>query len=60
LWRAVVASNLGINEITVQRYLQGAASLLERWQVDKRELSRLSALAKARRTKLKLASAGET
>jgi tripartite-type tricarboxylate transporter receptor subunit TctC/cytidylate kinase len=38
-----VASNLGIKESAVQRYLQGAASLLERWQIDKRELSRLTA-----------------
>jgi tripartite-type tricarboxylate transporter receptor subunit TctC/cytidylate kinase len=38
-----VASNLGVKESAVQRYLQGAASLLERWQIDKRELSRLTA-----------------
>ena len=38
-----VASGLGIKESAVQRYLQGSASLLERWLIDKRKLSRLSA-----------------
>jgi tripartite-type tricarboxylate transporter receptor subunit TctC/cytidylate kinase len=38
-----VASSLGVTEGTVQRYLQGSASILERWQIDKKKLSRLTA-----------------
>jgi tripartite-type tricarboxylate transporter receptor subunit TctC/cytidylate kinase len=38
-----VASGLGLEEGTVQRYLEGSASILERWQIDKRKLSRLTA-----------------
>jgi cytidylate kinase len=35
-----VAGRLGVEESTVQRYLAGSASLFERWQIDKRKLSR--------------------
>ncbi len=38
-----VASSLGVHESTVQRYLDGSASMFERWQIDKRKLSRLTA-----------------
>ena len=38
-----VASSLGVQESTVQRYLEGSASIFERWQIDKRKLSRLTA-----------------
>jgi tripartite-type tricarboxylate transporter receptor subunit TctC/cytidylate kinase len=38
-----LASGLGVKESTVQRYLEGSASILERWQIDKKKLSRLSA-----------------
>jgi tripartite-type tricarboxylate transporter receptor subunit TctC/cytidylate kinase len=38
-----VASSLGVQENTVQRYLEGSASIFERWQIDKRKLSRLTA-----------------
>jgi cytidylate kinase len=37
-----VASGLGVQEGTVQRYLEGSASILDRWQIDKRKLSRLT------------------
>jgi cytidylate kinase len=40
---ANVAGGLGIQESALQRYLQGSASLLERWLIDKRKLSRLTA-----------------
>jgi hypothetical protein len=33
-----VARRLGVAESTVGRYLDGSASLLERWQVDRRKL----------------------
>jgi cytidylate kinase len=35
-----VAGSLGVEEGTVQRYLDGSASMFERWQIDKRKLSR--------------------
>ena len=35
-----VAGSLGLEQSVVQRYLDGKASLLERWQVDTRKLSR--------------------
>jgi cytidylate kinase len=35
-----VAGRLGVEESTVQRYLEGLASLFERWQIDKRKLAR--------------------
>jgi cytidylate kinase len=35
-----LAGRLGVEESTVQRYLAGSASLFERWQIDKRKLSR--------------------
>jgi cytidylate kinase len=35
-----VAGSLGVEQGVVQRYLDGKASLFERWQVDKRKLSR--------------------
>jgi cytidylate kinase len=35
-----VAGSLGVEQSVVQRYLDGKASLLERWQVDTRKLSR--------------------
>jgi tripartite-type tricarboxylate transporter receptor subunit TctC/cytidylate kinase len=38
-----VASNLGVTEEVVQRYFEGSASILERWQIDKKKLSRLTA-----------------
>ncbi len=38
-----VATNLGVKESTLQRYFEGSASILERWQIDKRKLSRLTA-----------------
>ena len=38
-----VASGLGVKESTVQRYLEGSASMFERWQINKRKLSRLTA-----------------
>jgi hypothetical protein len=38
-----VASSLGVTEGIVQRYLEGSASILERWQIDKKKLSRLTA-----------------
>ena len=38
-----VASKLGVTQEVVQRYLEGSASILERWQIDKKKLSRLTA-----------------
>jgi cytidylate kinase len=35
-----VAGRLGVEEGTVKRYLEGSASIFERWQIDKRKLSR--------------------
>jgi cytidylate kinase len=35
-----VAGSLGVEESTVQHYLDGSASMFERWQIDKRKLSR--------------------
>jgi cytidylate kinase len=38
-----VAESLGVTESAVQRYLDGSASMLERWRIDKRKLSRHTA-----------------
>jgi cytidylate kinase len=38
-----VAGRLGVEESAVHRFLEGSASLLERWQVDGRRLSRYTA-----------------
>ena len=35
-----VAGSLGVDESAVQRYLDGKASLFDRWQIDTRKLSR--------------------
>jgi cytidylate kinase len=35
-----VAGRIGVEEGTVYRYLEGSASIFERWQIDKRKLSR--------------------
>src|ERR1700674_2982030 len=35
-----VAGSLGVEESTVQHYLDGTASMFGRWQIDKRKLSR--------------------
>jgi cytidylate kinase len=35
-----VAGRLGVERSTVQRYLEGLASIFERWQIDTRKLSR--------------------
>jgi len=35
-----VAGRLGIEESAVRRYVDGSASLIERWQIDRRKLSR--------------------
>jgi cytidylate kinase len=35
-----VAGRLGVGEETVRRYVEGSASLLERWSINKRKLSR--------------------
>jgi hypothetical protein len=37
-----VAGSLGVEQSTVQRYLEGSASIFERWQIDKRKLSRFT------------------
>jgi hypothetical protein len=37
-----VAGSLGAEQSTVQRYLEGSASIFERWQIDKRKLSRFT------------------
>ena len=38
-----LAEKLGVQESTVHRYLEGEASLLERWKIDKEKLSRYTA-----------------
>ena len=38
-----LAERLGVQESTVHRYLEGGASLLERWKIDKEKLSRYTA-----------------
>ena len=38
-----LAEKLGVQESTVHRYLEGEASLLERWKIDKHKLSRFTA-----------------
>lgn len=38
-----LAERLGVTESAVHRYLEGEASLLERWQIDKKKLSRYTA-----------------
>jgi cytidylate kinase len=38
-----IAERLGVQESTVHRYLEGEASLLERWKIDKQKLSRYTA-----------------
>jgi cytidylate kinase len=38
-----LAERLGVQESTVHRYLEGGASLLERWKIDKQNLSRYTA-----------------
>jgi cytidylate kinase len=38
-----LAEKLGVQESTVHRYLEGEASLLERWKIDKQKLSRFTA-----------------
>lgn len=38
-----LAERLGVKESTVHRYLEGEASLLERWKIDKDKLSRYTA-----------------
>ena len=38
-----LAERLGVKESTVHRYLEGEASLLERWKIDKEKLSRYTA-----------------
>jgi cytidylate kinase len=38
-----LAERLGVKESTVHRYLEGEASLLERWKIDKEKLSRFTA-----------------
>ena len=37
-----LAEKLGVQESTVHRYLEGEASLLERWKIDKQKLSRFT------------------
>ncbi len=39
-----LAARLGMAESTVHRYLEGDATLFERWQIDKQKLSRYTAL----------------
>ncbi len=39
-----LAERLGVLESTVHHYLEGAASLFERWKIDKKKLSRYTAL----------------
>lgn len=34
-----IAGSLGVENTTVQRYMEGSASLFDRWQIDKRKLS---------------------
>jgi Cytidylate kinase-like family len=38
-----VDSGLGVSEEAVQRYLKGSASILEKWRIDKKKFSRLTA-----------------
>jgi cytidylate kinase len=38
-----VAERLGVKESAVHRYLEGGASMLDRWQIDKKRLSRYTA-----------------
>ena len=38
-----LAERLGVQESAVHRYLEGEASLLERWKIDKQKLSRYTA-----------------
>jgi cytidylate kinase len=38
-----LAEKLGVKESTVHRYLEGEASILERWKIDKEKLSRYTA-----------------
>src|SRR5262245_14229600 len=38
-----LAERLGVQESAVHRYLEGEASLLERWKIDKHKLSRYTA-----------------
>lgn len=38
-----LAERLGVQESAVHRYLEGGASLLERWQIDRQKLSRYTA-----------------
>src|SRR4029450_11472291 len=38
-----LADRLGVKESAVHRYLEGEASLLERWKIDKQKLSQYSA-----------------
>lgn len=39
-----LASRMGVQESTVHHYLEGNASLLERWSIDRRKLSRYTAV----------------
>jgi cytidylate kinase len=38
-----IAARLGVNDSTVHQYLEGSASLLERWKIDKQKLARFTA-----------------
>ena len=38
-----LATRLGVQESAVHRYLEGGASVLERWKIDKEKLSRYTA-----------------
>src|SRR3979411_1935460 len=38
-----LAARLGVEDSAVHRYLEGSASLLERWKIDKQKLSRYTA-----------------
>ena len=38
-----LATRLGVKESAVHRYLEGGASVLERWKIDKEKLSRYTA-----------------
>jgi predicted transcriptional regulator len=40
-----LAQQLGMAETAVHRYLEGDATLFERWKIDKQKLSRYTALA---------------
>ena len=39
-----LAQRLGVQESAVHHYLEGSATLLERWKIDKKKLSRLTAV----------------